>query len=342
MWLIVPKKLQKWSKIAVVSLSWWWPSLFKYRYDVWIKQFKEAFWVEIIEMPNALKNPDYIYKNPQKRANDLMNAFLNPDIDWIISTIWWDDSIRILPYIDFNIIKNNPKIFMWYSDSSITNFIIYKAWVRSYYWPAIMSWFAENWGLFDYMIKSVNKTLFTNQIIWEIEPNTAWWTCQFLDWWNPENQNIKRHLNINTWWRFIQWDWIINWELLWWCIDILPFMFGTEIWPDKKEWKWKILFIETSEEDISEENFKKIIRTMGIQWILQNLNWIIMWRAKDEKNYDLSLLKIIAWEFWLKTLPIITNMDFWHTDPMFVIPIWAKMKLDFINKKVFINECWVL
>jgi muramoyltetrapeptide carboxypeptidase LdcA involved in peptidoglycan recycling len=340
--LKIPKKLQRWSKIAIVSSSWWWIWAYPSRYNNWIKQLKEQFWVEIIEMENAKKDPEFVYNNPKKRAEDLMNAFLDPNIDAIFSSIWWDDSIRILPYIDFDVIKNNPKIYMGYSDSTITNFICYKAWIRSYYWPSIMAWFGENWWMFEYMIESVEKTLFSNEIIWEIKPNTSWWTNEFLDWWNPENLNIKRKLNPNTWWRFIQWSWIVEWELLWWCVDVFYFMWWTEIWPDKDEWKWKILFIETSEENISEDNLERILRTMWIQWILENLNWIIVGRAQNEKNYDNSLLKIINWEFWLYNLPIITNMDFGHTDPVFVLPIWAKMTLDFDNKKVFINESWVL
>ena len=340
--LIIPKHLKKWSKIAIVSLSWWWPWEIPHRYYYWIKQLKENFQVEIIEMKNTLASAKFVYKNPKKRAEDLMNAFLDPNIDWIISSIWWDDSIRILPYIDYNIIKNNPKIFLWYSDSTIINFICYKAWIRSYYWPSIMTWFAENWWLHNYMKESINKILFKNKKIWEIKPNLDWWTNEFLDWNNKENQKIKRKLNKNNWWNFLQWNWIKTWELLWWCIDVFSFMFWTEIWPNKDEWKWKILFIETSEENMSNKSFERILRTMWIQWVLWNLNWIIMWRAQNEKNYDDSLLKIINWEFWLNKLSIISNMDFWHTDPVFTIPIWAKMILDFENKKVFIDESWTI
>jgi len=339
--LIIPKQLKKWSKIAIVTLSWWWPWEIKHRYDFWIKQLKDHFFVEIIEMKNTLKSAEYIYNNPKERAKDLMDAFLDPNIDGIISSIWWDDSIRILPYIDYEIIKNNPKIFMWYSDSTITNFICYKAWLRSYYWPAIMAWFAENWWLLKYMQNSVESTLFNNKQIWEIKPNSYWWTNEFLDWSDKNNQKIKRKLNKSNWWDYLQWKWIINWNLLWWCIDVFHFMWWTEIWPSKDEWKWKILFIETSEENISNDDFERILRTMWIQWILWNLNWIIMWRAQKEKNYNDSLLKIINWEFWLNNLGIITNMDFWHTDPIFILPIWANITLDFENRKVFINESWV-
>lgn len=342
MWQIVPRKLKKWSRIATVSSSWWWPWIFGHRYNTWVKQLKDEFWVEIIEMENTLKSPNFVSNNPKARAEDLMNAFLDPNINWIISTIWWNDSIRMLPYIDFEIIKNNPKVFMGYSDTTVSHFICHKAWIRSYYWPAIMAWFAENWWLHEYMKDSVRNTLFSSEIIWEIKPNSDWWTNEFLDWWDANNWDIKRKLQKNTPWRFLQWDGIIEWELLGWCMDVLYFMWWTPIWPEKEEWNWKILFIETSEESISEINFERILRTMWIQWIFHNISGIIMWRSVDGKNYDQNLLNVINGEFWLDTLPIVTNMDFWHTDPMFVLPIWAKMTIDFNNKKVLINESWAL
>ena len=340
--LKIPKKLKKWSKIATVSLSWWWPWTFKYRYDIWVKQLEENFWVKVVNMKNTLKSPDFVYNNPKKRAEDLMNAFLDDSIDWIISTIWWDNSIRILPYIDFDIIKNNPKVFLWYSDTTITHFICYRAWIRSYYWPSIMAWFWENSWIFNYIKESVEKTLFTDDVIWEIKPNTDWWTDEILDWWNEENQKIKRKLKNNNWWKWLQWKGYFDWELIWWCIDVFHFMWWTKIWLSKDEWKWKILFLETSEEEISETNFERIIRSLWVQWVLQNINWVIMWRALNEKNYDDVLLKVVNWEFWLTNLPIVTNMDFWHTDPMFVIPLWSKAIIDCDNKKFFINDKWAI
>ncbi|UFX83125.1 S66 family peptidase [Candidatus Absconditicoccus praedator] len=338
----IPKKLKKGSKIAVVSSSWGGPGTFPYRYNNGIKQLKEHFGVEIIEMENTIKDPGFVYNNPKKRAEDLMNAFLDSSIDAIFSSIGGDDSIRILPYIDFNIIRNNPKIYMGYSDSTITHFICYKAGLRSYYGPAIMAGFAENAGMFEYMIESVEKTLFNNNIIGEIKPNTNGWTNEFLDWGNPENLNIKRKLNPNTGWRFLQGNGLIKGELLGGCIDVFYFMWGTELWPTADEWKGKIMFFETSEENISEGNLERILRTMGVQGILENINGIIVGRAQDEKNYNESILKIVKGEFGLDNLPIITNMDFGHTDPMFVIPMGAETTLDMDNQKVFINESGVL
>ena len=123
-------------------------------------------------MPNTLKSAQRVYEHPELRAQDLMDAFANPNIKAIISTIWWEESIRILPYIDFEIIKNNPKIFMWYSDSTITHFICQKAGLISFYGPSIMTWFWENTGMFPYMVEHVRKTLFSNTPIWILQPNS--------------------------------------------------------------------------------------------------------------------------------------------------------------------------
>lgn len=49
-------------------------------------------------------------------------------------------------------------------------------------------------------------------------------------------------------------------------------------------------------------------------WVLVNLNWIIVGKAQNNKNYDTSMQKILKWEFWLKNLPIIANLDFGHID----------------------------
>jgi muramoyltetrapeptide carboxypeptidase LdcA involved in peptidoglycan recycling len=128
--------------------------------------------------------------------------------------------------------------------------------------------------------------------------------------------------------------------LIGWCIDVFPFLQGTAIWPTQKEWENKILVIETSEEKMETDTFERIIRNLWSQWILQQISWIILWRSQydyDKKiqiSYDASLLKIINQELWLINLPIITNMDFGHTDPICVLPLWCNAKID-CDKRTF-------
>lgn len=339
-----PKHLKPWDKIFASTLSRGGPWAYPERYLYGKKQLEKKFWVKVIEWDYTMKDPEWIYNNPKLRAEDLLNAFLDSQINGIISTIWWEDSIRILPYIDFDIIKNNPKVFMWYSDTTISNFICYKAGLISFYWPAIMAWFAENGGMFDYTISSINKNIFDNKIIWEITENYSWWTNEDSFRNDATKWNTQRKLYKSTWWRWIQWNWVCNWKLLWWCIEVFPFMHGSNIRPDKEQRNNKVLFIETSEEKISNNYFERIVRNLGSQGILNKINWILVWRSQFDNNsnhqinYDESIIKIVSGEFGCNNIPIITNMDFGHTDPMMVLPIGVNVEIDSINKKVFITE----
>lgn len=107
--MIKPKKIKAGDKVATVSLSWGGPAVFPQRYETGINQLMETFDVAVVEMPHTLSDATWLQKNPRARADDLMQAFSDSSINAIISTIGGDDSIRILPFLDLDIIRSNPK-----------------------------------------------------------------------------------------------------------------------------------------------------------------------------------------------------------------------------------------
>ena len=117
--MIIPKKLKKGDVVAIVSLSsgMGGDKIFMHRYELGKKRLEEEFGLKVITMPNALKGSEYLNKHPEARAKDLMDAFTNTNVKAIISMIGGDDTIRLLPYINYKTIKNNPKIFLGYSDT---------------------------------------------------------------------------------------------------------------------------------------------------------------------------------------------------------------------------------
>lgn len=69
---------------------------------------------------------DYVYAangflaaTPQQRASDLMKMFKNPEVKWILPSRGGVGVAGILPFLDFNVIKQNPKIVSGYSDITI-------------------------------------------------------------------------------------------------------------------------------------------------------------------------------------------------------------------------------
>lgn len=113
--MIKPLALKEGDKVATISLSWGGPGAFPHRYEAGKKQLRDAFGLNIVETPNALKPAEWVYNNPKARADDLMQAFADSSIKAIISTIGGEESVRILPYLDLKVIRDNPKIFLGYT-----------------------------------------------------------------------------------------------------------------------------------------------------------------------------------------------------------------------------------
>lgn len=78
-----------------------------------------SFKIEAI-LSKSLYSKDNIYSLPPKeRAAELMKYYKNPTIEMIFDVSGGDLANEILEYLDFEVIKNNPKIFVGYSDLSV-------------------------------------------------------------------------------------------------------------------------------------------------------------------------------------------------------------------------------
>jgi muramoyltetrapeptide carboxypeptidase LdcA involved in peptidoglycan recycling len=294
----------------------------------------DEFGLEVVEMPNALKSADFLSKNPQARADDLMQAFSDSSIKAVISTIGGDDSIRVLPFIDLSVIKNNPKIFMGYSDTSITHYACLKAGLSSFYGPAFMSGFAENAGMHRYLVESVRRTLFSSNPIGLVSPSRGGWTVQHLDWDKEANQKIARTLQPNPGWKWLQGKGKVRGHLMGGCIEVVDWLRGTDFWPSKDHWKGAILFFETSEEAPPPVALKRMLRNMAATGDLTLAAGLIFGRPGGSNNsasfeaYDQAILEAVRDEAGMTNVPIITQMDFGHTDPIMTLPFGILAEID--------------
>ena len=343
-----PQMLRPGSRIAAISLSWGGPGTMPYRYEIGKQQFEEAFGVTVIETEHALRDADWLARNPKARADDLMAAFVDKTIDGIISTIGGEDSIRTLPYLDLDLIRNNPKVFMGFSDTTISHAACFKAGIVSFYGPSFMAGFAENGGMFPYMVDAVRRTLFSPEPIGVVKPNRAGWTVEHLPWENPENQSIRRKLNPCTDWKFHQNEGVVEGQLFGGCVEVLDWLRGTDYFPTAADLQGAVLFLETSEEAPPPSFLTRFVRCLAAMGILEGLSSILLGRPGGGVDpatfdeYDDALCKTVREAYGLNDMPIVTNMDFGHTDPMFVIPIGMKVRIDSAKQEIAIDEAAVI
>ena len=340
--MIKPKRLKQGDRIAIVSLSWGGlgDEEFVHKYHIAKKRLEDDFGLEVVPMPHALSGSKFVDKHPELRAKDLMDAFEDKTISAVFCAIGGDDTIRILPYINFNIIKDNPKIFMGYSDSTVNHLMMYKVGLVSFYGPSIMCEFGEYVKMFDYTKEAVKDILFSDSGDYSLIPSSEW-TDDCISW-DEENINVPHRMKVDTrGYEILQGNGCVQGHLLGGCIDVFMMVNGTEIWPTIDEWYGAILFIETSEDKPSPEFIKWTFRNLAAQGILKVINGIIVGKPQGEvyyEEYKYVITQVVSFEENLKSLPIIYNVNFGHAKPIGIIPYGIQVELNCENKTITFLE----
>lgn len=339
--MIKPEMLQHGDKIAIVSLSWGGlgDENLIHKYHIAKERLENDFGLEVVAMPNALKGSEFIYNHPEARAKDLMDAFQDTTVKGIFCAIGGDDTIRLLPYIDYGIIRNNPKIFMGYSDTTINHFMMNKAGLVSFYGPSVMCEFGEYVSMFDYTKQAVENVLFNACENYEIKSSDVW-SKDFVPW-KEENINVaKKLIKDEHGYETLQGSGIVTGQLLGGCIDVFPMVVGTELWPTKEGWKDKILLIETSEDKPSPACLTYCLRNLGVQGIFNVIKGIVVGKPQDEvyyEEYKEAYRKVLK-EYHQENLPILYNLNIGHAYPIGILPLGTDIQIDFTNKKVYLLE----
>ena len=100
-----------------------------------------------------------------------MWALKNETVQGIICNQGGDDSYRVLPFIDTQVIHDHPKAFMGFSDIATWMAVFAYAGVRAYYGPTVLTPIAQPGKLDEYTENAIRRTLFSNEIIGEIKPS---------------------------------------------------------------------------------------------------------------------------------------------------------------------------
>lgn len=343
--MIKPEHLRRGDKAAIVSLSS--GSLgepkFIHKYYLAKQRLEEDFGLEVVAMPNALKGREYLDRHPEARAKDLMDAFRDPSIKAVFNAIGGDDTIRLLPYIDFAVIRNNPKIFTGFSDTTSNHFMMYKAGLVSYYGASVMTNFSEYGKINGYTLEMIRKTLFEPQPVLDIPSAPYWYDDEDEKiWWGVENINtLKQYHPEEIGYEVAQGGGTAEGELLGGCVDVFIELLGTPIWPKLDEWRGKILFLETSEEDMSCDCLTWILRNLQAQGIFDVIQGILVGKPARRSKYEPYkevYRRVVGQEAGRPGLPILCNVNFGHAEPIGVLPYGVKCRLDAENRTLTLLE----
>ena len=147
--MIKPNYLSPGNRIAIVSLSSGMLGEESCSHNITIGAKRmEEFGLTPVFMPNSLKGEAFLAQHPEKRAEDLKQAFLDDSIQGIITAIGGDDTFRLLPYLmedkEFiQAVKDSPKLFLGFSDTTVNHLMFHRIGLQTFYGQAFLCELAE-------------------------------------------------------------------------------------------------------------------------------------------------------------------------------------------------------
>ena len=317
---IIPDKLKVGDEVRIIAPSRSMNILNKETISIATKRLEKlGFKVSFGENIYSEFDKNYGCGSIKERIEDLHEAFLDKNIKAVLTVIGGFNSNQILDYINYDLIKNNPKIICGFSDvTALLNAIYAKTGLVTYYGPHYSSFGME--AGFDYTLEYFKKIFMpdkkdSNEILIE---NSKCWSDDF---WFLDQKNRK--FIDNTGLEVIN-QGCAEGTIIGGNLCTLNLLQGTEFMPLQDN---NIILMIEEDNFAGKEFFREFDR--NLQSLLhcyknknKKISGIIIGRAQVNCNMNFEKWKIMMNNKpELSDIPVVVDADFGHTTPIFTFPI---------------------
>lgn len=309
----------------------------KHEVELGLKRL-ENYGLSVKMLPHAMKGRTFVSEHPERRAEDLLQAFSDDSLDMIFCAIGGEDTYRLLPYLfghhELEKALQNPqarrKIFLGFSDTTINHLMLHKLGLNTFYGQSFLADTCEiDSGMLPYSRHYFEELLETGTIS-EIKPSPVWYE-ERTDF-SVEAVGTPRVSHPDTGWELLQGAPVFEGPILGGCIESLYQIFDDSrnadapalcaeysLFPSLQDWSGKILLLETSETQSSPELYRTMLRALKGTGIFNVISGIICGKPMDNaffSEYREALVEVIG----NPDLPVVTNFNIGHATPRCIIP----------------------
>ncbi|PVZ63447.1 S66 family peptidase [Pelagibaculum spongiae] len=298
------------------------------------KSFLEFKGFELVSGSLTGKSDNYRSGSIQARAEELNQLIRDPSVRCIMSTIGGSNSNALLPYIDYEALRNDPKIIIGYSDVTALLLGIYaQTGLITFYGPALVASFGEFPPLVDETFNAFMEILSCEsnhhsycmpQVWTDIKHN---WEAQ--DSAKPTYQNEWKFLGKGT----------IKGRIIGGNLNTMAGIWGSQYMPEIQS--GDILLIEDSLKGI--ETVERSFAHLLACGVFDKVGAVVLGKHElfDDKGTGRTPLDVLLEVLNSKVVPILCGFDSCHTHPMLVTPLGIQAEIDFDNLSFSLQERWV-
>jgi muramoyltetrapeptide carboxypeptidase len=277
---------------------------------------------------HARESDMFVSSSIKSRVDDLHDAFEDDSVKAVLTVIGGFNSNQLLGHIDYELMRDNPKIFCGYSDiTALSNAIYAKTGLITYLGPHF-STFGMLKGL-DYTVEYFKRCLCSEEPF-EILPSKEWSD----DAWYLNQE--ERVFIPNDGPKIIQ-EGEAEGTSIGGNLCTFQLLHGTEYMPPLED---TIMFMEDDAltGEFFPNSFDRDLQSLIHQPGFEGVKGIIVGRAQKRANMTTEKLKyIIGTKEELSNMPVIFDVDFGHTTPQITLPIGGRISMKALDGRVSIN-----
>lgn len=340
--LLRPSKAQPGDRIAVLSPSFAAPAVAPAVHEQALERLAAITGLVPVELPTTRR----LGATPQERAEDLNAAFGDPDIRAVLATIGGEDQITVVPHLDPDLVRADPKPFLGFSDNTNILSWLWTNGVAAFHGGSTQVHLGPGPGVDAVHERSLRAALLTGERLEVTEPGESedlgheWTDPRALTEFGPREATEP-------------WTWsgprrVVTGRTWGGCLEILQWILTAGRFPqDPAVLDGGVLLVETSEELPPPHEVGWVLRALGERGLLAAVDAVVVARPptstfevrptgpeRQERRDAQRDAVLRVMQVYNPEAVVVVGPPFGHTRPQWVLPYGGLMTIDGVQQRI--------
>ncbi|MDO5697137.1 MAG: LD-carboxypeptidase [Dermatophilus congolensis] len=333
--LVHPPKARPGDRIAVLSPSFAAPGVFPEVHEQAMRRLAEVTCLVPVEYPTTRE----VGAKPKARADDINAAFADPSIRAILATIGGEDQILVIPHLDAEAARSDPKPFLGYSDNSNLHNWLWGNGIASFYGGSSQVHLGPGPYVDEVHARSLCAALLTGETVEITDPGES--EDYGIDWGDPDALHEFGEREATEPWTWHGPARSVTGPTWGGCLESVALMLVAGRGPDPRDLDGSVLLLETSEEIMPAYQVARIVRAMGERGLLAAVDAVLLARPlvsdnihrPEEAERDAlraeqrDMVRRVV-KHYNREAVLCVGVPFGHTRPQWILPHGGTVTVD--------------
>ena len=338
-----PPKAMPGDQIAVVSPSFAAAGAFPAVHEQAMRRLAEVTGLVPVEYPTTR----LLGAAPQARAADINDAFSNPSIRAILAVVGGEDQIRVIPHLDGELPRTDPKPFLGTSDNTNLHNWLWMNGIASFYGGSSQVHLGPGPHIDPIHASSLHAALITGESLELVDPGES--EDVGVRWDDPRALTTFGERDATEPWTWSGPQRSVTGRSWGGCLEVIEWMLTAGRFPTSPDvLAGGVLLLETSEELLPARNVGWIVRSLGERGILGAIDAVLVARppasdfARRPRQIERARLRAEQASVVIEVISsynpqavVCVGVPFGHTRPQWIVPHGGAITVDRVRQRVF-------